>query len=118
MSRHGARSANGSYSRGQGSSQHSGLGLACVKGARWVGGGLGFSWFGRSSRGHGGAGPGTNRRRPMTRGGVRPEAIVAVIKLALEAAGWVTGQATGIVGPMPLRRVHHAADLTLCGGAD
>ncbi len=43
-------------------------------------------------------------------GGIRPEAIVAVIKLAFEAAGWVTGQATGIAGPMPLRRVHHAAD--------
>jgi len=85
-------------------------GLACVKDARWVGGGLGFSWFGRSSLGHGCAGPGTNRRRPMTRGGVRPEAIVAVIKLAFEAAGWVTGRATGIAGPVPLRRVHHAAD--------
>jgi hypothetical protein len=46
----------------------------------------------------------------MPRGGIRPEAIMAVIKLAFEAAGWVAGQATGIAGPMPLRRVHHGAD--------
>jgi len=52
----------------------------------------------------------TECRRPMPRGGIRPKAMVAVIKLAFEAAGWVTGRATGIAGPMPLRRVHHAAD--------
>src|SRR5262249_55199509 len=38
------------------------------------------------------------------------EAMAAVIKLAFEAAGWVTGRATGIAGPLPQRRVHHAAD--------
>jgi hypothetical protein len=42
--------------------------------------------------------------------GIRPEAMVAVIKLAFEGAGWVTGHATGIAGSVPLRRVHHAAD--------
>ena len=46
----------------------------------------------------------------MPRGGIGPEAMAAVIKLAFEAAGWATGHATGVVGHVPLRRVHHAAD--------
>jgi hypothetical protein len=81
-----------------------------VKDARWVGG-LGFQLVRAVLRGALLRGPRHQLEEAGATGaGDAPKQMVAVIKLALEAAGWVTGRATGIAGPMPLRRGHHAAD--------